>query len=236
MTRRRGAGKDDEAARDAWVRSALAALPSGARLLDAGAGEQRYRDACGHLRYVAQDFGAYDGTGDRTGLQTGRWDTRRVDVVSDITAIPEPDASFDAVLCTEVIEHVPDPIGALRELVRLLRPGGALIVTAPFASLTHFAPYFFHAGFSRHFYETHLAALGLRIDEITPNGNWFEWVAQELRRTRHVAEQYGAAGPRRHERWAMKLVLRMLGRLSDRARGSSDLLCYGLHVRATKVP
>jgi hypothetical protein len=34
----------------------------------------------------------------------------------------------------------------------------------------------------------------------------------------------------------MKLVLRMLGRLSDRARGSAELLCYGLHVRATKVP
>jgi SAM-dependent methyltransferase len=227
-------GKTNESARDAWVRAALARLPRGTRLLDAGAGEGRYRDACAHLAYVAQDFGRYEGGGDGTGLQTGRWDTSKVDLVCDVTAIPEPDGAFGAVLCTEVLEHVPDPIAALRELARLLAPGGEMILTAPFCSLTHFAPYFFQTGFSRHFYETHLKGLGLDVAEITPNGNWFEWMAQEVRRVRSVAEQYGAGKPRRFEKWASRLVLRMLGRLSGRSRGSEELLCYGLHVRARK--
>jgi len=67
-----------------------------------------------------------------------------VDVISDITSIPLPDASFDACLCTEVLEHLPHPIEALRELARLLRPGGRLILTAPFCSLTHFSPHGLH--------------------------------------------------------------------------------------------
>src|SRR5674476_1266665 len=66
------------------------------------------------------------------GLQTKGWDTTRIDLVSDITAIPAPDASFDAILCSEVLEHVPEPTHALDEFTRLLKPGGVLILTAPF--------------------------------------------------------------------------------------------------------
>ena len=64
----------------------------------------------------------------------GSWDQTGLDIVGDITSIPEPDASFDAILCVEVLEHVPDPLAALRELGRLLKPNGQLILTAPFCS------------------------------------------------------------------------------------------------------
>ena len=54
----------------------------------------------------------------------------------DICAMPYADASFDLVLATDVIEHVEDDMGALREIHRVLRPGGVVIVTVPaFASL-----------------------------------------------------------------------------------------------------
>lgn len=51
--------------------------------------------------------------------------------VMDITALPRPDDSFDAVVCNHVLEHVPDDIGAMRELHRVLRPGGLAIMQHP---------------------------------------------------------------------------------------------------------
>jgi 2-polyprenyl-3-methyl-5-hydroxy-6-metoxy-1,4-benzoquinol methylase len=43
-------------------------------------------------------------------------------------------------MCVEVFEHLPEPIKAVEEFARLFKPGGYLILTAPFCSLTHFAP------------------------------------------------------------------------------------------------
>ena len=84
----------------------LMTIPRGYKILDAGAGELRFKPDCDHLQYVAQDFGQYEGTGDE-GLQTGEWDNSRLDIISDITEIPVDDESFDAILCSEVFEHIP---------------------------------------------------------------------------------------------------------------------------------
>ncbi|MHC5012469.1 MAG: class I SAM-dependent methyltransferase [Planctomycetota bacterium] len=227
-------GKTNESARRAWLERTLAAIPRGARLLDAGAGEMQHRPLCAHLDYVSQDLARYEGEGDGTGIHTGTWEAKDVDIISDITSIPEPDASFDAVLCTEVLEHLPHPIDALRELSRLLKPGGVLILTAPFCSLSHFSPYFFHTGFSANFYRRWLDDLGLDIEELVHNGNYFEYLAQELRRLPDVARDYAGTEIGWLWRRAIRTLLTFLGRLSKRDRGSKDLLAYGLHVRARK--
>ena len=49
----------------------------------------------------------------------------------DITALPYADGSFDSILCSHVLEHVPDDLAAMRELRRVLRPGGSAIVLVP---------------------------------------------------------------------------------------------------------
>lgn len=227
-------GTTNEEERNRWVTAALKTLPRGWRLLDAGAGEGRYRSSCSHLHYVSQDFAQYDGQGNTSGLQTGAWDTSRIHLVCDITAIPEEDGSFDAILCTEVLEHLPDPRSAIKEFARLLRPGGVLLLTAPFCSLTHFAPYHFATGFNRYFYEEVLSATGFDVEELTANGNFFQFLAQELRRITWVSQQYAGGSPGLITRFAEKLLLLLLTRLARRDHGSSELLCFGWHVKAVR--
>jgi SAM-dependent methyltransferase len=52
-------------------------------------------------------------------------------VQGDGTSLPFPDGSFDRIVCSEVLEHIPDDARALRELFRVLKPGGVLAATVP---------------------------------------------------------------------------------------------------------
>jgi SAM-dependent methyltransferase len=227
-------GLRNEENRTSWLKTALEEIPAGSRILDAGAGERKYEQFCSHLNYVAHDFGRYDGTGDGAGIQTGKWDQTRLDIISDIVAIPENDDSFDAIMCVEVLEHLPEPIEAIREFARLLKPGGYLVITAPFCSLSHFAPYHFYSGFNRYFFEHHLAAHGFEIADFQVNGNYFEYLAQELRRLRAVAARYSNARMTLVGRLSVRLLLPLLAKLSSRDRGSGELLSFGCHVKAKK--
>jgi 2-polyprenyl-3-methyl-5-hydroxy-6-metoxy-1,4-benzoquinol methylase len=181
--------KDDESNREAWVRSKLKAIPAGSRILDVGAGECRFKADCGHLSYTSQDVAQYDGKGDGHGLQTGTWDFSKIDIVCDLHDIPEENP-YDCLLCTEVLEHVPDAPRSISKFARLLKPNGQLILTAPFACLVHFAPYFFSSGYSEYFYREHLVSNGFICEEIKPNCSYFRQVHSELSRVTHVAANY----------------------------------------------
>jgi len=223
-------------ARDAWIARTLRALPEGSSLLDVGAGECAYKRHCSHLDYLAQDIAEYDGAGDGAGLQTGTWDTSGLDFVCDLYDIPE-DRQFDTVFGSEVLEHVIDPVRALEKLTRLARPGGRVIVTAPFNSLTHFAPYHYCTGFSQYFYKLHFERLGCRIEELTANGGYFDVMDQEIGRVSRTRKQFGAWIPE-----PLTFVLMQLARLNVRliaafdgdrmARRSRELQCMGWFVVA----
>src|SRR6266480_1773143 len=227
-------GTANEAARVAWLEQALKKIPAGGRILDAGAGEQQFRSLCTHLNYVSQDFAQYDGQGDGRGLQMGTWHPDKLDIVCDIVSIPEPESSFDAIMCIEVFEHLPKPLLALKEFSRLLRPGGHLILTAPFCSITHFAPYYFYTGFSRYFFERHLPEFGFEMEEISTNGNFYEYLAQEMRRISDINRRYSSARLRPWELLARWVMLAALRRFSSQEKGSDELLCFGYHVRAVR--
>jgi SAM-dependent methyltransferase len=220
--------------RDHWVSRVLADIPSKSRLLDAGSGEQKYRKYCAHLHYVSQDNAAYDGKGDGHGGHVEGWTYGSTDYVCDIVAIPAPSESFDVVLCTEVLEHLPDPVAAVKELARLLRPGGQLLLTAPFCSFTHFSPYFYSTGFSRNWYLQHLSDLGFCETDLTPNGNYFEYLAQEVRRLPEMSNSYASLKEPWPVRLAILVLLRFLQERSSDDCGSSEYCCYGWHVKAVK--
>jgi len=227
-------GTSNESERKKWLDKTLGNVPEGLRLLDAGAGELANKKYCSHLIYVSQDFCQYEGAGDSKGLQTGSWDTQHIDIVCDIANIPENDKSFDVILCSEVLEHLPSPALALQEFQRLLIKGGTLILTAPFCSLTHFSPYHYSTGFNRYFYEYNLGKLGFEIIETTTNGNYFEYLAQEIRRIPSIVEQYSEKRVSRIERMVINALLKALARFSTFDKGSDELLCFGYHIVAKK--
>lgn len=158
--------------RDRWVSAQSSYIPSGATVLDVGAGTGRYRQYFAHCDYRAHDFGLEPSTiGNYTVL----------DYQSDITTIPVPDASFDVVLCTEVLEHVPEPAKAIHEFARIVRPGGRVLLTAPLRSRLHQEPYHFYGGFTPHWYRKFLPEAGFEVESIEANQGFFSHFGQEAR-------------------------------------------------------
>lgn len=85
---------------------------------------------------IGRLLGSEYGIGLRRRLQmsTWLWRSRIWELVriEDVTALSFRDAKLDAIVCQDVLEHVPDYRAALREFVRVLRPAGTLLLTVPF--------------------------------------------------------------------------------------------------------
>lgn len=227
----------EESLRDRWVEHALTAIPKGQSIIDLGAGEMPYKPFCRNLKYISQDFGKYSGKNRDCGIQSGQYDTKHVDIVSDITHVPVPDGGYENVLCTEVFEHIPDPLKALTEINRITKKGGTLILSAPWASLTHFYPYFYYSGFSQNFYRKNLPEYGFKIREMYVYGDYFDWLCLEFVRLPLMVFKYNKilavlllpfmllAAP-----WYV--FIRICGKCFPQ---SSDTLAWGVGVIATKT-
>lgn len=128
------------------------------RVLDAGAGRAPYRDLFDHVTYETADF-----------AQVPRRRYPSIDYVCDLTEIPVPDGSYDLVLCTQVLEHVPDPVGVLREFHRVLKPGGQAWLTAPLFFAEHQRPYDYFR-YTRYAWRRMARESGFRVKQI----GWLE--------------------------------------------------------------
>jgi len=115
-------------------------LKSGDKILDLGCGFGRhaFEAARRGASVVALDAGRDEVEGVAATfaamVEAGELSPENLHVAAvqgDALAIPFPDGTFDRVICSEVLEHIPDDIGAMRELARVLRPGGTMAITVP---------------------------------------------------------------------------------------------------------
>lgn len=111
----------------------------GDRILDIGCGCGRHTCAAYRLKGVRvtgadlnlddlkaarQRLDLHDRLGEHGG---GAWNL----TTADVTRLPFPDACFDLVICSEVLEHIPDHECAISEIVRVLKPGKPLVISVP---------------------------------------------------------------------------------------------------------
>jgi SAM-dependent methyltransferase len=151
------------------LRDFAAGLPDGSAVLDAGAGEGQHGELFRHCRYMGIDLAVGDPS----------WDYSQLHVVGNLGDLPFADGSFDASLNVVVLEHVRNPLRALRELNRTLRPGGQLLLVAPQEWETHQIPHDFFR-FTRHGLELLLTEAGFAEWEIRPIGGFFTLIGRRI--------------------------------------------------------
>ena len=173
--------------RDEWIRKIAISIPKGSKIIDISSGNRPYMSLFSHCEYKSHEFVGNEDILDAFRGETEKNKDWNHDYYGDITDLPIDEETFDYVLCTEVLEHVPEPIKAMKELTRICKKGGKLIITAPFTSGIHQEPYHFYAGFSPYFYEYVATQNNLTIIEIESQGDmfkllsWFTHFAMQFR-------------------------------------------------------
>jgi len=123
---------------------------------------------------------------------------------------------------------------AIKEFSRILRKGGQLIITAPFCSMTHMAPYHYSTGFNQFWYKDVLEKFGFCIKEQMRNGSYFEYLAQEVRRLPIMASKYSGCNIEESENEIIDAFLYLMEKMHISDSGSSEMMCFGYQIVAIK--
>jgi SAM-dependent methyltransferase len=154
-----------------FVENVAENLSPGSSILDAGAGESVYKNYFSHCSYKAIDLAVGE----------SRWNYSNLDYVGFLHEMPIEDEIFDAVLCTQVLEHLEWPRESVKEMHRIIKPGGKLYMTVPMAQNEHQVPYDFFR-YTSYGLESICKHAGFHDIKITPFGGlWVRW-AYELPR------------------------------------------------------
>jgi SAM-dependent methyltransferase len=144
-------------------------LPAGSHILDAGAGEGRYKHYFARHRYCGIDLAI----GDKT------WNYSQLDVLGDLAALPFRDAAFDACISIVTLEHVQRPGTVVREMARTLAPGGRILIVTPFEWEEHQQPHDYFR-FTQFSLELLMKQAGLENITISPVGGMFRLLSRRL--------------------------------------------------------
>lgn len=139
-------------------------ISCGRHIGDIGCGEQPLRHKIETLE------GVY------TGIDIAQNSENSVDVIASIDNVPLSDNLFDVVICTEVLEHIFDINGAFKEMARLTKHGGKILITTPFTYPLHEEP-FDYIRLTPHMLNHCATKYGLKIIESKTCGNELEVIA-----------------------------------------------------------
>jgi SAM-dependent methyltransferase len=177
-------------------------LSRGTRVLDVGAGTAPYRELFGHCDYRTSEW-------EDSYFEEGL----RSDVIGPAHNLPLSDASVDAIVLTEVLEHVPDPGDVLAEMARLLAPGGRLIMTTPFVWPLHMQPHDYFR-YTPAGLRSLLEPRGFEGVDVRPLGGYFTMLGQTMRNGVH---SFGGERPSSgFLLWGLAVALNRTGRLVGR--------------------
>ena len=126
---------------------------AGLVVVDVGCGERPYADFFGEAWQIGLDR-SLDGA--------------CPDILADACRLPLASGCADIVLCTQVIEHVPEPVALVAECARLLRPGGQLLLSGPFWWPLHEEPHDYQR-FTRHGLRCLLQRADLLVLDLAPD-------------------------------------------------------------------
>ncbi|MGK9242367.1 class I SAM-dependent methyltransferase [Inquilinus limosus] len=158
-------------------------IPAGALVLDAGAGDAPYKSLLAHTRYESADFEKVDKP------------YAKSTYVCDLSAIPVEDGRFDAIIFNQVMEHLPEPKLVIRELFRVLKPGGRMIFTAPLFYEEHEQPYDFYR-YTQFAVRYLFEGAGFRIDRLDWMEGYYGTVAHQANRmARHLPSRPAGVAP-----------------------------------------
>lgn len=163
-----------------WLSGTIGALNPQSRIVDVGCGPSQFADLMNGHATCGVDIVPYRG----------------VNIVADLgQPLPLADNCADAVVLSNVLEHIYEPHKLIADLHRVLKPGGVMLVVVPFLIKLHQTPYDFHR-YTRYALERMCADNGFsrtRVDEI---GNLFDVFEIDQRiRTRIILRE--TAGHRR---------------------------------------
>jgi len=171
------------------------ALPPGRRVLDLGGNKIRKRGQFDIERY------------DLHVVYANLSISKRPDVQADACYIPFPDKKFDVVICSELLEHVPDPRAVLREAYRVLREGGILLVCVPFMHRIHGDPHDYGRYTDLYWLQT-LTRIGFNDVRVEKQGLFWSVLVDMLRDLAYHVAQEG----RPRSAWLRRQIARMIGR------------------------
>lgn len=98
------------------------------------------------------------------------------DFLSDATEIPVKSNHFNVVICSQLLEHVIDPLKVLKEIFRVLRPGGKLLLSTPFLYRVHADP-IDYARYTDFYWKINLKQIGFKKIKVESHGYFFSVLA-----------------------------------------------------------